>query len=111
VFTVVLSNPSDPALDAGHAGATGTILDNDHAAVFDAESYVRLSVDVAQMPLEYECGYPIRLNVTDVDSVLTVEITEVPDQGQTGYHNGTTFIELTDAMSMMQFLAGTMMTA
>ncbi len=76
-------------------------MDNNHAAVFDAESYVWLSVDVAQMQLEYECGYPIRLNVTDVDSIVTVEITGVPDQGQTVYYNGTTFIELTDAMSMM----------
>jgi T1SS-143 domain-containing protein len=53
------------------------------------DSYVWLPVDQAQQAPGYEAGYPIGLEVSDLDSTLTVTISEVPDDGQAGYYDGS----------------------
>ncbi|MEN8108316.1 MAG: type I secretion C-terminal target domain-containing protein, partial [Pseudomonadota bacterium] len=62
---------------------------------FETESFVWLPVDRGEQSPGFEGGYPIGLNVSDLDSTLSVEITEVPDDGQAGYYDGSnTFIPL-----------------
>jgi Ca2+-binding RTX toxin-like protein len=54
-----------------------------------------MPVDPAQQSPGYESGYPIGLEVSDLDSTLTVVITEVPDDGQAGYYDDSnSFIPL-----------------
>jgi VCBS repeat-containing protein len=54
---------------------------------FATDSYVWLPVDQAQQAPGYEAGYPIGLELSDLDSTLTVTITEVADDGQAGYYD------------------------